>query len=231
LTIAALRLNQFHMSRTLLLFVGLLAAFVGCGGPAATVQGTVTIDGEVARRGTVQFHPVEGGPTAYGSIADDGSYAIRVGQGDLSDPDASDVPLGEYIVTVVVNMPSRPDDVSGEGGPPKPGARLSAAKYGNKDTSDLRHTVTAGRNVVPLEIEGASADEQPADGEATEVAPATEPPDVDQKEAGDQGTPEDAPTAGEPPAPADEPTTNAAPNNDAPADAGESTDASEENSP
>jgi hypothetical protein len=219
------------MSRTLLLFAGLLAACGGCGGPAATVQGTVTIDGQLAQQGTVVFHPIDKGPTAYGSIATDGTYAIRVGQGDLDDPNAGDVPLGEYIVTVVVNTPSLPDEVVGEGGPPKPGARLSAAKYGSKDTSDLRHTVKPGRNVVPLEIEGASADEQPMEGEPAEAAPATEPADADKKEAGDQETPADAPPADESAAPAAEPTTSAAPDTESPTDSSEPAAGDEEKSP
>ncbi len=160
-------------------FILLITTVVGCGGPDSTVQGTVTIDGQLAPRGTVVFHPVGGGPTAYGTIADNGSYSLRVGQGDLSDPDAGQISSGEYIVTVVVNMPSIPDEAIDEGGPPKPGARLTAGKYANKDTSDLRATVTAGRNIVPLELEGAGAEEsQPpspsTSGETEDEAP-TEP--------------------------------------------------------
>jgi hypothetical protein len=153
----------------------LLAACLSCGGPDASVQGTVTIDGQLARGGTVQFHPVEGGPTAYGSIARDGSYSLRVGQGDLSDPNAGAVPLGKYIVTVVVNMPSAKDETVGESGPPRPGARLTAEKYANKETSELQFTVKSGRNVIPLELEGAAADELATELESSEAKAATQP--------------------------------------------------------
>ena len=66
--------------------IGLIIALLsGCGGPDSTVQGTVTIDGELAHRGIVTFHPVDGGPTAYGSIGENGEYSLRVGRGDLND--------------------------------------------------------------------------------------------------------------------------------------------------
>ncbi len=149
------------MSRGYLTTSLLLALCVGCGGPDAAVQGTVTIDGELANRGTVVFHPVKDGPTAYGSIAENGTYVLRVGKGDLQDPNSGGVPSGEYIVTVSVNMPSAKDVAAGEGGPPTPGARLSSSKYAAKDTSDLRATVKPGENVVPLDVKG-SADDEPA---------------------------------------------------------------------
>jgi hypothetical protein len=80
---------------------------------------------------------------------------MRVGQGDLDDPDAGSVEPGEYIVTVVVNMPAQRDETVDESQPPRPGMRITAAKYASKDTSDLRATVKPGRNVVPLEVEAA----------------------------------------------------------------------------
>jgi hypothetical protein len=132
----------------------LLAACVGCSDSGTTVQGTVTIDGQIARQGTVQFHPVEEGPTAYSTVSANGSYALRVGQGNLNDPNAGEVPPGEYIVTAVVNMPSVKDETSGGSHPPLPGARLTAEKYSSKDTSDLRVTIKAGQNIVPLDLEG-----------------------------------------------------------------------------
>ena len=155
------------MTRFLLYCVS-MAALIGCGGPDATVQGTVTIDGQLARRGTVLFHPVDGGPMPYGTIADNGSYALRVGQGDLKDAGA-EIKSGDYIVTVVVNMPSKKDEMVGETGPPRPGARLTAKKYATKESSDLRATVKAGPNVVPLELEGAAPDEEELEADSTVV--------------------------------------------------------------
>ena len=190
------------MSRLVGCFILFVTCCVGCGAPESTVQGTVTIDGQLAPHGTVMFHPVEEGPTAYGTIAKDGSYSLRVGQGDQSDPDASGVPIGEYIVTAVVNMPSIDDEKADEGAPPKPGARITAEKYAAQDTSDLKVTVKTGMNVVPLELEGARSEDleaapketateypadQPAEGDAkdTNDAPAVEP--ADNSENGTEG--------------------------------------------
>jgi hypothetical protein len=193
-----------NMKRTILLSLAILSVFGGCSEPAASVQGTVTIDGQIARQGTVVFHPVdEGSPVAYGAIAEDGSYALRVGQGDLNDPDAGEVPIGEYVVTVVSTMPASPDEKQGKSTPPTPGARLSAEKYGSKETSELRHTVKLGHNVVPLEVEGASADEMseeiaggeaPTTDEATGVKAADEVTSPE-AEAAPENSPSDEPTA------------------------------------
>jgi hypothetical protein len=165
------------MTRLHIYCVLLIVPCVGCGGADATVQGTVTIDGQLAPRGAVMFHPIDDGPTAYGTISENGTYVLRIGQGDRSDLDASQIHSGDYIVTAVVGTPPIRDEKLAEGEPPQPGPRLTAAKYANKDTSDLRVTVKPGTNVVPLELEGAHADE-------TEVEEAeTEEPDADDKEA------------------------------------------------
>ena len=163
-------------------------ACIGCGGPSArydaTVEGTVTVDGQLASRGRVMFHPVKEGPPAYGSIFPNGTYSLRVGQGDLEEVDGGKLPSGDYLVTVVVNMPSIQDETVGAGGPPKPGAQLMAAKYADKSTTDLRRTVKPGRNVFPLELEGAAVEAKsatPADEEAANASngtsAATEPQD------------------------------------------------------
>ena len=160
------------------------------------MQGSVTIDGQLANQGTVVFHPVDEGPTAYGSIDENGSFSLRVGQGDLEDANASAVPVGEYIITVVVNMPSRMDETVAESGPPTPGARLTGAKYADKETSDLRRVVKVGHNVVPLELEAATehAAESPETSAAEDVAEDASP--LEKAEVSS--------AVEEPPAPADE---------------------------
>jgi hypothetical protein len=215
-----------NMNRITLLSAVVFSVFMGCNEPAASVQGTVTIDGQLARQGTVVFHPVEEGwPIAYGSIAEDGSYVLRVGQGDLSDPNDGEVPVGEYIVTVVSTMPSQPDETQGKSAPPTPGARLTAEKYGSKETSDLRQTVKEGRNVVPLEVEGASADEvseQSVEGEAkaTGEAKPAEPADEAAPPAAEIA-PETAPSNENTTSPEESPaTTSPANESDAPAATG-----------
>jgi hypothetical protein len=190
------------MTRASIYCVFVVATCLGCGGGAvSTVQGTVTIDGQLAPRGTVLFHPVDDGPTAYGAIDDKGTYSMRVGQGDLSDPDAGEVPAGEYIVTAVVNMPSTKDDEFGQAGPPRPGARLTAEKYAQKETSDLHVTVKPGRNILPLELEGASAETDEATSEAATSEPPAEPggDPINEKGAGppSQSDQPKQPTSGE----------------------------------
>lgn len=180
----------------------LLTALIGCSGPDATVQGIVTIDGQLARRGAVVFHRLDGGPMAYGSIADNGSYALRVGQGNLggkaSDDDEAQIVSGDYVVTVVVNMPSGKDE-TGESGPPRPGARLTAKKYASKETSGLRVNVKPGPNVVPLELEGAAVDEVEEEPDAQSEDDATETDQTDQTESEEAAAPPAESTLGSTP--------------------------------
>jgi hypothetical protein len=141
--------------------LSLLMLSIGCGGDSdsAIVQGTVTINGQLAPRGTVTFHPVAGGPVAVGAIHNNGTFALRIGQGNVRDPDQSKIPPGKYVATVVVNAPAdRTTSVQESGGPPIGGPRLTAAKYASTDTSDLTFEVSPGRNVISLDLEGAEHD-------------------------------------------------------------------------
>jgi hypothetical protein len=141
----------------------MLAAFAcaGCGRSArdfdASVQGTVTVDGELAHGGSVTFFPVEKGPTAVGNIAADGSYSLRVGQGNARNVDRSAIPSGDYVVTAVITGPSEENKSAQEGGPPLAGPRLVADKYASRETSDLKFTIKVGANVIVLNLEGPSA--------------------------------------------------------------------------
>ena len=150
----------------------MFVAVTGCGtnrsSADAIVQGTVTIDGVLAPRGQVTFHPVATGPVATGPIHGDGSFSLRIGQGDMANPDESKINSGEYVATVVVNEPADKSATVGEGGPPLAGKRLTAIKYALKETSGLKFTVKPGRNVFPIELEGSQNDpppELPATGE------------------------------------------------------------------
>lgn len=143
----------------------------GCGdkGRESIVQGTVTIDGELAPRGIVTFHPKKGGASAYGTIHDNGSYSLRVGQGNMRNEDAAKIFAGDYTVTVVVTLPPTKDGKTGEGGPPTPGPRITALKYANKDTSDLVVKVKPGLNVVPLDVPHSTPEEVEAVEESESV--------------------------------------------------------------
>ena len=121
---------------------------------AANVQGTVTVDGELATSGTVVFHSVDKHPACYGSIRKDGSFALQVGQGNRQNPDYNDIPVGEYVATVTIRGASYEDPNQSPGSPPKAGPLLIARKYTSKGTSPLKFKVTAQPkpNVVSIEV-------------------------------------------------------------------------------
>lgn len=138
----------------------------------STVQGAVTIDGELVNRGTVVFHPQGPGAVAYGDIGRDGTYSLRVGQGDLGDADGGQLSSGDYLVTVMVT--SMPADVPSD--LPLPGPRVTAVKYREKSTTDLKVSVKPGLNVIPLDLVGASADPpSTADDEPSTAGEETQP--------------------------------------------------------
>lgn len=160
--------------------------FVGCSGSSnddATVQGTVTIGGELAAFGTVQFHPVGDGPIAYGKIHEDGSYSLQVGQGDRSNVDHSKIASGEYITTVLVSLrPTTYESIKeGNSGPPKSGPRLSPEKYASSQTSDLRYTVEPGPNIIDIQIERAQPKEEDSEEDLSEE-PLKEQPDREESQ-------------------------------------------------
>jgi hypothetical protein len=153
----------------------------------ATVQGTVTIDGDLAPGGTVTFTPVKKGPVAVGAVAADGSYSLRIGQGTSSDPDHNKIPSGDYIATVEVSGPPGETTPDNEGGPKPAGPRLMADKYASKDTSDLKEEVREGLNVIDLKLDGPwanppkEADDETSDddrrsGDAAASADENKPP-------------------------------------------------------
>jgi hypothetical protein len=179
---------------------------VGCGGPAyeydSVVTGTVTVDGELAKTGTVTFHPVEQGRPAMGRVHSDGSYSLRTGQGDLSQVDGGTIASGEYLVTARIVGPSPEGAATAEGGPPKPGPSLIAAKYRDKETTDLRYTVKPGEQVIVLNLERPEpAAEVTTDEPADDSAPDGPTGDTATQEPPAENAPDGAaPRAVEPPA-------------------------------
>jgi hypothetical protein len=161
----------------------------------ATVQGTVTIDGDLAPGGTVTFTPVKKGPVAVGAVAADGSYSLRIGQGTSSDPDHNKIPSGEYIATVEISGPPGETAPDNEGGPKPAGPRLMADKYASQDTSDLKKEVTEGLNVIDLKLDGvwANPPEEPAE-DADEENSEDDDKNAESEGAG-QGEPAEAASA------------------------------------
>lgn len=180
----------------------LLFGFVGCAQPkteTGTVAGRVLIDGELAPRGQVTFHPVVEGPLLVGRVDEQGSFALRVGRGNPSNADASLVPVGDYKVTVVVTGDPRPP--SQPGVPPGAGPRVMHAKYGSRDTSGLRRSIAPGRNLFDFDLLPAEP-EDPAEPEESseEIAEETaeESPDVDQPAGGVAGPGDGSDASGTP---------------------------------
>lgn len=192
-------MNILNQRLTLIcLCLVLLVGLAGCDSQAkhsAIVQGAVTVDGELAKSGSIVLHPsFEGAPTAYGSIRSDGTYSLRVGQGNQQDPDKSKIIPGEYVATVMIRGPSTPDEELGPGAPPKAGPRLSAAKYSNKEMSGLSYMIKPGLNVINISVEAASEEEllEEAPREDAEATESTEPAEDDEADTvpAESGEPE-----------------------------------------
>ncbi len=63
-----------------ILLFSVCGMLTGCGTSSeSTVSGKVTLDGQPLSTGTVTFHPVAGGPAAYGQIQADSSYRLKTG--------------------------------------------------------------------------------------------------------------------------------------------------------
>ena len=138
-----------------------MLAAMGCNGSKkqnAIVQGTVTIDGELAKQGIVKFHPEGDGPIAYGTIHKDGSFAMQIGQGKRLDLDSSEIYSGKYVATVVISSPDG-ESPKGSVGHKEPSPRLSATKYSDKETSNLRYEIIPGRNVISISVERAAPEQ------------------------------------------------------------------------
>src|SRR5687768_10676266 len=120
--------------------------FAGCSGKnAASVSGSVTLDGQPLTTGNVGFYPDGGeGAPANGQIDSSGNYSLSTG---------TDVGLspGKYIAVVVATKePPQLYDKTGAEIPPIP---ITPAKYSDTNTSDLKVEVKAGSNDIPLALQ------------------------------------------------------------------------------
>jgi hypothetical protein len=170
----------YHLRLRIVTALGFLSLFGGCQSQSspydALVQGSVTIDGQLAQGGVVSFYPKKTGPAAVGEIAENGSYSLRVGQGNVGNRDLSKIPSGQYVATVLVTAPPGKDAARPEGGPLPLGPRLMADKYADRQTSDLAYEVKNGLNVIDLKLEGPAANPPKSDADAElQSAPAASP--------------------------------------------------------
>jgi hypothetical protein len=119
----------------------------GCDGGAATVSGTVTLDGKPLAggqhmNGTVSFsREGGGGAPAVGFIDESGHYSVKTGATSGMEP-------GDYQVAIVMNKITIPADPNAM---PIP-TPITPAKYKSTLTSGLRAEVKPGRNTFDFQL-------------------------------------------------------------------------------
>lgn len=113
----------------------------GCGGKTTgTVAGTVSYRGQPVTQGEVQFFSKERGVGATAKIDNTGKFAF-------------DTPLDVGTYAVAVAPP--PPEPGAPGSKPTGGAKGSSnipAKYRDPSKSDLKVTVSGGKNEIALEM-------------------------------------------------------------------------------
>ncbi len=130
-----------------LLAIVVISTVAGCSGAAASVSGTVTLDGQPLTTGNVSFYPDgDVGAPAYGQIDAQGRYSLKTGS------EAGLAPGGYTVVVLATKDPPEPYDKTGAENPPIP---ITPGKYGRVETSDLKVQVKAGGNDIPLALQSA----------------------------------------------------------------------------
>jgi hypothetical protein len=161
---------------------------VGCAKQTAAVSGSVTLDGEplhVAdrQRGTIIFHPSEGGPVGTGVIGSDGTYRVSTGQNMALAP-------GAYRVTVrvVEVLPATEETLEPTGRPVTP------AIYANAATSGLTYEVVPGENQIDLELRSDVGPAIPPDSALRDAQPSIAEPGSATESDSQERSPEEAPS-------------------------------------
>lgn len=140
------RCSGMNASRVLYLLLAVTTA-AGCGDSLATVDGTVTLDGEPIAGGpqmygTVTFYPESGsGVPAVGLIDQAGQYRVKTGA-------RSGVQPGNYLIGIAVkkvNIPKDPDEM------PQP-TLITPKKYASVTESGLREEVEPGDNTFDFDL-------------------------------------------------------------------------------
>lgn len=122
---------------------------IGCGGSAANVTGTISVDGKPLLgsdtiRVTVMFYPESSGALAAAKIDESGKYVLSTGSQEGLLP-------GNYLVAISAKEITAPS-ASGS-----PSARdLAAPNYGNPKTSGLKAEVKPGSNAFNFDLKSAA---------------------------------------------------------------------------
>jgi hypothetical protein len=127
-----------------------LMFLLGCGGDGgptyATVKGTVKLDGEVIKLGTVIFLPTGDtkGPASAGEIMEDGTYEIL-------GPAGKGVVVGTHKVMLLC-----PEEGSGPDTGEDPNADVGPCmipdKYTQENSTDISETVSEGENTIDINL-------------------------------------------------------------------------------
>ncbi len=129
------------MNQRIFCMLSLLIFTVGCGPEPKTtpVSGTVTVDGEPAKSGSISFIPVDGMTAVTGGVIEDGKYACEA-------------PLGES--KVEIRVPKVVGKKKLYDTPDSPVQELLAEalpeKYNEK--SELRFTGVKGKNEKAFDL-------------------------------------------------------------------------------
>ncbi|TWT97751.1 hypothetical protein Pla108_19030 [Botrimarina colliarenosi] len=143
-----LSVRGFHTTWRLLTLGVTIVAATGCGGSAAKLSGTVSLDGETIQaqdgfRGTVMFEPTsDGGAPATGVVDESGHYEAMTGAERGLMP-------GDYAVAVSIVKVTPPRS---EGEMPS-AQRISPMSYSSSRTSGLSVSVRAGSNNYDIAID------------------------------------------------------------------------------
>ena len=131
---------------SVILLVPILIAGCGPGGPTiAPVSGVVTLDGKPVEGAAVGFVAVGDGPVANGTTDAEGRYTLTC-------LNQSGAVVGDYkvVVSKMIDHAIRPDSTIAPGGSKI--QWFTPPKYAKIGTTDLKATVKAGTNDIPLEL-------------------------------------------------------------------------------
>jgi hypothetical protein len=130
-----------------LVSVLLVACFAGCGGAPATVEGTVTLDGQPLAGADVTFQPTfEGGLPAYGLTDGSGHYVLNMSMNE------SGAMAGEHEVRISMAPTAGMDEMDG-GGDEAAGERPATLPEKYNLESELKETVKPGPNTIDFALE------------------------------------------------------------------------------